>query len=208
MQTAVQTGAPASVLWQEIRRELRTALGLRLRGDSTTAEQILKSELPARIAAWSKADLREKSEKKTLIERLMQEEQRRAEEAQAMLDLVCDALVERVASRIGDRLEKQIQSLIERQDRLLAEQRSPEAHAEVEDYFRSLVDVAAPEPRMPASVPLSVRVVRPAPAAAPEPAATTVPEPDKQEMAKDRIPINDIARMIDYVREQEAVGFR
>jgi hypothetical protein len=61
---------------------------------------------------------------------------------------------------------------------------------------------------MPASVPLSVRVVRPAPAAAPEPAATTVPEPDKQETAKDRIPINDIARMIDYVREQEAVGFR
>ena len=85
----------------------------------------------------------------------------------------------------------------------MAEQRSPEAHAEVEDYFRSLVDVAAPAPRPPAAAPLSIRVARPEPVAVPESSG-----PERPEAGKDRIPINDIARMIDYVREQEAVGFR
>jgi hypothetical protein len=179
--TASRPASPTA-LWHDIRRALREAFWRRARGDAEAADKILHGELPPRIVAWSQADPRDKAAKKQLIERTMEEEQRRVEEAHALVELVSSKVTDEVVRRVETRLV----ALLEQQARILTESRSPAAHAELREYFLNLATKPAAD--------------APAPAQRPgRSTASPAPEPHK-------IPIGDIAQMIDYVHAQEETG--
>jgi hypothetical protein len=171
---------------------MREAFTLRIRGEAEQAEVILRRTLPPLVVQWSSIDTRDKLTKKRSIEQAMEEEQRRAEEA---YDLV-EAVSEGVVNRLAERLEERLESLLQKHLQALAENRSPEAQADVEEYFLSLAE--RPFAPVPDLSPLNDTPDHPAKKTSP------APQPATAARAPRRIPIGDIAQMIDYVKEQEA----
>lgn len=177
----------AAPAWQALRRAMRDALWARQRGDTARADQLLREHVPGRVAAWSKADRRGAAEQRRVLAEMVEEETRRAAEVVALADVVTERLGVRLADQLAARLET-----------LLGAARTPPADkpAPLRD---DLLRLAADEVRI-------LRGARPAaPPPVPPPAPAPAPAAPARPMRADRIPIDDIAAMIDFVSERGGV---
>ena len=87
-------------LWSSLVEQFREACVLRRNGRHEESEQLLQTELPNKIAAWSKQPLAVGVDRRTVLENMFHEEQRRVEEAFFVQKLVA-AQIEAWAALVG-----------------------------------------------------------------------------------------------------------
>jgi hypothetical protein len=99
-------------LWISLVEQFREACVLRRNGRHDESEQILQTELPNKIAAWSKQPMPAGSDRRSALETMFQDEQRRVEEAFFVQKLVATQIEEQLLPKLCFMIAEEIRDVV------------------------------------------------------------------------------------------------
>jgi hypothetical protein len=99
-------------MWGKTVEAFRTACLLRRNGKLDEANRMLEWDVPGAIAAWSQASILSAGEKRSQLERMFREEQRRIDDAWLVQKLVADRFEETIGPRLVDTLAEEVRETV------------------------------------------------------------------------------------------------
>lgn len=99
-------------LWISLVEQFREACVLRRNGRQSESEHLLQAELPHKIAAWSKQPLPAGLDRRSILETMFQEEQRRVEEAFFVQKLVATQIEEQLLPKLCFMIAEEIRDVV------------------------------------------------------------------------------------------------
>ena len=99
-------------LWISLVDQFREACVLRRNGRHDESEHLLQTELPNKIAAWSKQPMPVGTDRRSALETMFQEEQRRVEEAFFVQKLVATQIEEQLLPKLCFMIAEEIRDVV------------------------------------------------------------------------------------------------
>ena len=99
-------------LWISLVERFREACVLRRNGRHAESEHLLQNELPQQITAWSKQPLPAGVDRRSALETMFQEEQRRVEEAFFVQKLVATQIEEQILPKLCFMIAEEIRDVV------------------------------------------------------------------------------------------------
>ena len=99
-------------LWISLVEQFREARVLRRNGRHSESEHLLQTELPNKIAAWTKQPLPGGLDRRSILETMFQEEQRRVEEAFFVQKLVATQIEEQLLPKLCFMIAEEIRDVV------------------------------------------------------------------------------------------------
>ena len=99
-------------LWISLVEQFREACVLRRNGRHEESEQLLQTELPNKIAAWSKQPLAVGVDRRTVLETMFHDEQRRIEEAFFVQKLVATQIEEQLLPKLCFMIAEELRDVV------------------------------------------------------------------------------------------------
>ena len=99
-------------LWISLVDQFREACVLRRNGRHDESEHLLQTELPNKIAAWSKQPMPAGTDRRSALETMFQEEQRRVEEAFFVQKLVATQIEEQILPKLCFMIAEEIRDVV------------------------------------------------------------------------------------------------
>ncbi len=99
-------------LWGKTVEAFRTACLLRRNGKLEEANRMLEWDVPGAIAAWSQSSVLPAGDKRSQLERMFREEQRRIDDAWLVQKLVAERFEETIAPRLMDTLAGEVRETV------------------------------------------------------------------------------------------------
>ena len=99
-------------LWISLVDQFREACVLRRNGRHDESEHLLQTELPNKIAAWSKQPMPVGTDRRNALETMFQEEQRRVEEAFFVQKLVATQIEEQLLPKLCFMIAEEIRDVV------------------------------------------------------------------------------------------------
>lgn len=101
--------------WEEVVSTYQEACLLKQQGRMEASNQVLRHQLPRRIAAWSRANPRPPSEKKAALAELFKCEQRRIEDAWLISQITASQWREELIPMVCETVAREVEIAISRQ---------------------------------------------------------------------------------------------
>jgi hypothetical protein len=99
-------------LWISLVEQFREACVLRRNGRHEESEQLLQTEIPNKIAAWSKQALPVGIDRRSALETMFQDEQRRVEEAFFVQKLVTTQIEEQLLPKLCFMIAEELRDVV------------------------------------------------------------------------------------------------
>jgi len=99
-------------LWISLVEQFREACVLRRNGHLEESEQLLQTEIPNKIAAWSKQALPVGIDRRNALETMFQDEQRRVEEAFFVQKLVTTQIEEQLLPKLCFMIAEELRDVV------------------------------------------------------------------------------------------------
>ena len=104
-------------LWSSLVEQFREACVLRRNGRHEESEHLLQTDIPNKIAAWSKQPLPVGIDRRGALESMFQEEQRRVEEAFFVQKLVATQIEEQILPKLCFMIVEEIRDVVRAESR-------------------------------------------------------------------------------------------
>jgi len=138
-------------LWISLVEQFREACVLRRNGRHEESEHLLQNELPNKIAAWSRQPVPPGIDRRSALETMFQEEQRRVEEAFFVQKLVAAQIEEQLLPKLCFMIAEEIRDVVRAEARAgnifgdLSARRRTQSPARPRVDFDEPVHVRVPE---------------------------------------------------------------
>lgn len=104
-------------VWSSLVEQFREACVLRRNGRLEESEHLLQTEIPSKIAAWSKQALPVGIDRRNALETMFHEEQRRVEEAFFVQKLVATQIEEQLLPKLCFMIAEEIRDVVRSETR-------------------------------------------------------------------------------------------
>ena len=203
------SGNDAAEAWKEIVTQFRSLCFMRRQGNASDSEAILEEKLPRKIAAWSRTATDDTEAKRSQLEQMFREEQRRVDDVCALHELSTTQWRQDLMPMLTNNISEQIKSAVVAQLASQAAQQNQlgkEIKQALAEQFQLQAAREAAQQAMLQAVQKTMLEAarRPSPSSTPSaPVIRAGQGAAAGSSASSRIPFDDIPAIIDQINDDE-----